>query len=167
MKDRLTIDSIVPTLTLHWDQSFMSLQWPARSVTATILVGRELKPVFEMRSIPTSHTFPHWLTPSCTDSVKRYPGICMSIIPGALIGSVTSLWLGLSICWSVCWSVALSVDGGSICHDFLKGRQVALPCSYRRICLIFLFKSIGLADKMSGSRSNSIYLFVMAIYVHT
>ena len=37
------------------------------------------------------------------------------------------------LCPSVGWSVEHSV-GSSVCHSFLKGRKVTLPCSYRSTC---------------------------------
>ena len=45
------------------------------------------------------------------------------------IGSVTFLWLLLSICWSI---------GRAVGYNFLEGLKVTLPCSYKSTCLLKL-----------------------------
>ena len=46
-------------------------------------------------------------------------------------GSLSEITIGLSYYWSVGWPV---------CHNFLKGREVSLPCSYRSTCLfVYLY----------------------------
>ena len=45
----------------------------------------------------------------------------------------TSLWPLMSVCRSVGWSIGWSVGLSS---DFLKGREIILPYSYRSTCLI-------------------------------
>ena len=53
--------------------------------------------------------------------VKKLPLLCMCI-QDSIHGSFTSIWIGLSFCRPVC-------------HNFLKGREFALPCFYLSICL--------------------------------
>ena len=82
--------------------------------------------------------FPHFTTfiPSPTPYVQRqshlqkclhfYDFVCFFFI----IWSETSLWAGLSVPMS-------AVDrlvSRSVCHNFLKGREVSLPGSYRSTC---------------------------------
>ena len=40
------------------------------------------------------------------------------------------------ICWLVCWSVGRLVwqSPWSVCHNFLLGKKVTLPCSYQGTC---------------------------------
>ena len=48
----------------------------------------------------------------------------LNISYSKIIGSVPSLWSSCMVRWSVGLLVGLSV-----CHNFLKGREVTLPCS--------------------------------------
>ena len=49
-----------------------------------------------------------------------------------------NLWTSLSVSRSVGFC---PVAGWSVCHNFLKGREISYPCSYRSTCYIcrFLF----------------------------
>ena len=41
----------------------------------------------------------------------------------------------LSVCWLLGWLIGPLV-GMSVCHNFLTGREVTLPCSYRSTCFL-------------------------------
>ena len=58
------------------------------------------------------------------------------------VASVTSLCPLMSICRSV--RRRLSV-GRSVCHNFLKGQKVTLPCSYRSTCLMIICNMLYIA----------------------
>ena len=45
------------------------------------------------------------------------------------------LWTQHKLFTPVCPSIGWLV-GQSVCHNFLKGQEVSLPCSYRSTCLI-------------------------------
>ena len=78
----------------------------------------------------------------CRICLSAYLKICIFIYKIHIINKyiciwqlsrLTSLWTGLSVCRLVGWSVDRSV-GLSVCHNFLEGQEVSLPCSYQSTC---------------------------------
>ena len=81
-----------------------------------------------MHSISTTHSFTDVI---CHASISRSDlGIIIFLLKVKLSHD--------PVCLSVGWIV-----GGSVCHNFLEGREVSLLCSYRSTC--FYCRSISLA----------------------
>ena len=72
------------------------------------------------------HNWAYW---KCNFTMK--PHICLLVgwSVGWLVGWFTVWLVRWSAGWLAGWLVSWS-GGRSVCHNFLKGREVTLPCSY-------------------------------------